>query len=176
MKTLSLIVFGFIAFSNIGAVRQTPENFKIIFEGSLQCKPGSVKFSSGELAKQEFPNLNAAQDALNRVYVSNGIAELMGLFKDVCEEKEEDEPIHLGPPPRDGGPTTAEHRKPGSLVFFDKKRDLVTFRVFGFESELSPTNVAQMYMDKAKERCRKISSSCWKCPDGIVCSASQIAK
>jgi hypothetical protein len=177
MTRPNLAVFGLIALLYAGAATNARNDFKAILAGSFDCKTGRVKFSKGELAKREFPNLDTAQAALALVYNKEGVDKLAGLLKNVCEEKED---ARLEPSWEPGGPRTAEYRKPGSVVKFNKEGNLITFKVFEFEEDFPPTeaNVARRYMDnmRNKKRCRPISSVCWKCPDGIICSTPKVSK
>ena len=104
------------------------------------------------------------------------MSKLAGLLKDVCEEKEDS---NLEPELAIGRPTRTMYRQPDSVVKFNKEGDLVTFQVFKFEDDFQAANdsVAVEYMStmKHKKQCRPISSVCWKCPDGIICSIPKIS-
>lgn len=177
MARLILAVFSLTALLYISAAANTPDDFKTILGGSFDCKTGRVKFSKGELDKQEFPSLDTAQAALARAYNKEGVDKLAELLKKVCEEKED---AGLEPGWEPGGPMTAEYRKPESVVKFNKEGNLVTFKIFEFEDDFHPTeaNAARLYMGnmRHKKRCRPISSVCWTCPDGIICSTPKVSK
>lgn len=179
-----LAVFGLIAFLSVSAAINARDDFKVILGGSFECQTGKVKVSKGELAKQEFPTLDAAQVALARVYNREGVDKLAGLLKDVCEEKG-DAQTKQGweekPSWKPGGPATAEYHQPGSAVEFNKEWNLVTFKVSEFEDDFPATdaNAARYHIDQMsnKKRCRPISSVCWKCPDGrLICSTPKVSK
>ena len=170
--------------SYVSAATGARDDFKVLLGGSFDCQTGKVKVSKGELAKQEFPTLDAAQAALARVYNKAGVDKLAGLLKDVCEEKGDAQSNHgweEKPIWKPGGPATAEYRQPGSAVEFNKEGSLVTFKVSEFEDDFPATDAsaARHYIDKMsdKKRCRPISSVCWKCPDGrIICSTPKVSK
>lgn len=178
MTRLILVVFGVVALLSASADTTTTarDDFKVILGGSFNCATGRVKFSKGKLDKQEFRNLDTAHDALARAYNREGVDRLAGLLKQVCEAKEDD---RLEPGMESGQPMTAEYRQPESVVEFNKVGNLVTFKVFEYKDNFPPVeNAAVRFIDKTRDqkKCRPVSSVCWKCPEGLVCSNPKISK
>jgi hypothetical protein len=171
-----LVSLGLVSLLYVSSVIGAQDTPKVILEGNFDCKTGKVDLSAGELAKQEFANLDAALAALNRVYREEGISKLAEPLKYVCEEKEEGA---FKPSWESGQLRSALHPRTESLLTLKKKGELVTFTFVEVEGDGAHKAVSHYFraMGGDEKQCRPISSVCWKCKNGrIICSTPKVTK
>jgi len=167
MHKLTVGVLGLVCFTWSAFTINGQSDLKVIrLSGRLNCGTGSILFSKGELAKQEFSNLDSAQTALTRFYETKGVNKLLEILNDTCKIDEEKFEF---PEDQSGRAGTAEYRPKQSLLVLEKKKALITFTVSDDDGQRA-NPVAYMDKMETEKHCRPISSVCWKCVNGkIIC-------
>ena len=181
-----------------------PEKTSLLFRGVLDCNSGTVKLTRNPFAsgsrEESFPSLEAARERLRSLgYSEAGVAKLSEILTAVCKQEISSDPGPAIRPKEDQSfpapkITTWETKPtrikpgPGSLVWLEKRQQIVTFAVFRDTSRVveydasgrpvvstTAERVAGFVMHKGETDCKPISNVCVKCSDGkIICSTPRL--